>query len=1582
MANFSRNFTSGRMNKAFDERVIPNGEYIDALNCRLGSTEDSDIGSLENSKGNIKLTTLQYIDGTPLSANARTIGAYEDGANETIYWFVHDPTFTLGATGKLDMIVSYNVQTTVLTYHVVSIDDGSTIDTTLNFNPLYLITGVNLVDSNSEGLLFWTDDYNQPRFINISRNYNTPVAFIDQFSAESLLVIKKPPIEAPTISFLTSSNQENFLEERFICFAYRYKYADNEYSATSQFSEPAFIPKPFSFEVNSFLNEGMVNIYNTVQISFNTGGPLVVGIDLLFKEAANNTIKVIEKLDKAILGWGNNTIQNYTFNNSKIFTVLPEAELLRLYDNVPRLAKAQTIMGNRLVYGNYVEGYDLIDKFDNPLTLTYYTDLQTEIISNSELTDTTDDANYSWSSIETIPNSRIVVDFTSVANSLNSGAQITIEVDLEHNKFTGSSPDPLQQTVSAQFNWTFTLPTNYASVSAMATSVQFQDAVGTVANIKPVYDPINPTSCSGFTFTDLFNCSIPNVLSLGFFTPLGSTFVSKYQSGSTGPGQPILIFPNYGGDPNKVGFQFPVMRFVEDPTGTIAPIPLQYGVYEYYQVLNAKADFTDVGAMKSLHSNRGYDVGIVYMDEFNRASTALVSENNTVHVPCGYCDKRNWIKVTIPISQRAPYWAKRYKFVIKADRENYETIYASIFFIDPDTNNAYILLDGENARKVEAGDRLIVKSDSAGSAQNCQYVTVLEKEAKPDDFLQIPSILDPSTNIHVPGGVYMKVNPSNLSLIYDELSYITYNSISFTAIGNGSSVSTYPAVYYPVRRYDTVSSTWVDYDIPAGSRIMFDFEFERKGTGDGNNNCEKRYYKLTKTLISSADYINFKAWFDGDNVQNILNDGFQDVGGSGCAIGNVYNSTLLSGSIPNNNGDELLSPPGDLCNNQYQFIEDPATQKLALRIIGTKSCGYSIYNKKIWSSLKVNIQVFRADDLLIFETEPSDTLPDVFYENNMSFGVGPNGEHLGNIQDQDFATNTSGIVDTQFFNCFAYGNGAESYKVRDSVVGRTFNLGNRITTVAAQDYKEADRFADLTYSGVYNDESNVNRLNAFNMGLLNFKALEDSFGPITLIDARETDILVLQEDKISYVLAGKNLLSDAAAGGAITSVPEVLGTQIARIEKYGNSFNPESFAKWGAEKYFTDAKRGSVIMLQGDSYNNERLSVISEANMRPWFRDVFIDTLGKQKLGGYDPYMTEYVLSTNNIPIPTPSDCIDCGFKQTFTILGPENPKIYCVDLGILVGDFVVNWEITSLTPGDTVSVDATYDGVTTSSGAVVSGGSFTITKGGISPTTVDMDISSTGLASVKITVSCPEVTEITIIEVVLTDDVDSGKYIHAEYKYVNGPYISPITSNLVTFQSSMTVPLVSRYNSSTGAQGFGSFPLNGSIVTLISNKIGFDDFDFNPATNNFRWLRSNTLYNNTSVDINALLAAANVAAPIMGSAPTYYADFVMPTSTDQYLYLIWDLRSPVETVLCYDELSLISACCGCGECLELCSYYELTNSTEGANVQYTDCYSGETFIVSVPLGVSYLCSSTLPVPIRGAEVDVVFSECGCPSIT
>ena len=292
MANFTRNFLAGRMNKIVDQRVLPEGEYVDAMNVRMGSTELSEVGVITNTKGNdLAAPSLKYIDGTPLSTSARCIGAIQDSANETIYWFVHDPAFTVGATGKLDLIVSYNVLTNILTYHVISINDGGNVNTTLNFNSTYLITGVSLI----ENLIFFTDDYNPPRFINIrpaTVRYPNPIANIDQVKAEALLVIKKPPIQSPSVTPIITSGQENFLETRFICFAYRYKYVDGEYSATSQWSEPAFIPQPFEFSKNSMLNEGMVNSCNAALIDYNSGGPLVVGVDLLFKESNKNIIKI------------------------------------------------------------------------------------------------------------------------------------------------------------------------------------------------------------------------------------------------------------------------------------------------------------------------------------------------------------------------------------------------------------------------------------------------------------------------------------------------------------------------------------------------------------------------------------------------------------------------------------------------------------------------------------------------------------------------------------------------------------------------------------------------------------------------------------------------------------------------------------------------------------------------------------------------------------------------------------------------------------------------------------------------------------------------------------------------------------------------------------------------------------------------------------------------------------------------------------------------------------------------------------------------------------------------------------------
>ena len=215
----------------------------------------------------------------------------------------------------------------------------------------------------------------------------------------------------------------------------------------------------------------MTNFCNSAIITYNSGGPLVVGIDLLFKKADGNIIRVIEKLDKVNLGLANNTDYSYTFTNSKIFTVLSEAELLRLYDNVPRFAKAQTIMGNRLMYGNYVEGYDLIDEFGAPIKFEYTTALVSEAIGNTNISDGLDSGNYTIDGSESIVNA--VVNFDLAGQDLVIGSAISLDVSILHSQFTGQTPFPTETTDTIRLNFSFFLSVAYTSVYQLATSMEW-----------------------------------------------------------------------------------------------------------------------------------------------------------------------------------------------------------------------------------------------------------------------------------------------------------------------------------------------------------------------------------------------------------------------------------------------------------------------------------------------------------------------------------------------------------------------------------------------------------------------------------------------------------------------------------------------------------------------------------------------------------------------------------------------------------------------------------------------------------------------------------------------------------------------------------------------------------------------------------------------------------------------------------------------------------------------------------------------------------------------------------------------------
>ena len=70
-------------------------------------------------------------------------------------------------------------------------------------------------------------------------------------------------------------------------------------------------------------------------------------------------------------------------------------------------------MGNRLMYGNYIEGYDLVSINGQPLQLTYVATLMQNAIGSETLTSNAYASVYNIDGNLTIPNSILRIDFVS-----------------------------------------------------------------------------------------------------------------------------------------------------------------------------------------------------------------------------------------------------------------------------------------------------------------------------------------------------------------------------------------------------------------------------------------------------------------------------------------------------------------------------------------------------------------------------------------------------------------------------------------------------------------------------------------------------------------------------------------------------------------------------------------------------------------------------------------------------------------------------------------------------------------------------------------------------------------------------------------------------------------------------------------------------------------------------------------------------------------------------------------------------------------------------------------------------------------
>ena len=415
MAEIKNTFIKAKMNKDLDDRLVPPGEYRNAQNVSISRSEGSDVGALENILGN------SVISSTVLNIpNIDVVGFLADNATNYIYLFLSDYTDpyiggqpSFAPIGANCIISKYNTTTGIYTKLVQG--------RFLNFSKNNPIIGVNLLET----LLFWTDNRNQPRKINVILANPGNIVTPNYYTTEDTISVAKPaPLEAiklvniaqglplestmqnPSQRFLPNGSENyywnedwsgdpNFLQDKFVRFSYRYKFDDGEYSIIAPFTQVCFIPKQQGYFLDSNQDEAYRStivqfVENNVtqiglNIPFETENPgtnlHITDLEILYKESDGLAIKVVESvpinnvISRMQLN-ANPKVYDFTYISTKPYKTLPADQTTRVYDTVPVKALAQEISGNRVIYGNFV------NRMSPPESIDYGVGYSTKVIAS------------------------------------------------------------------------------------------------------------------------------------------------------------------------------------------------------------------------------------------------------------------------------------------------------------------------------------------------------------------------------------------------------------------------------------------------------------------------------------------------------------------------------------------------------------------------------------------------------------------------------------------------------------------------------------------------------------------------------------------------------------------------------------------------------------------------------------------------------------------------------------------------------------------------------------------------------------------------------------------------------------------------------------------------------------------------------------------------------------------------------------------------------------------------------------------------------------------------------------------------
>lgn len=385
-----------KLDKDSDLRLVQKNSMVDALNVYVdeSNTADADgqgsAGLLKPIKGTTKLlfsVEAEYplieieVESTDdednpvtetvedTSVEWRVLGGVVDDATGVYYFFAWNDT-----DATLQGVYAYDPDNVLPDAEVGGLRRIFTTDL-FNFPPNGFVKGSVVYTRpknrpapsklpDNDVILYFTDNLNEPRKLNVYRclhSAQTVSDYDDYNKNDFICACPKVPMGNVSFEFVadTSKQVSNFENTPGFQFAIQGVYYDGSVTAIGPYSDLAIPP---SITNRGAASKSNILSHNLCRITIPELTKEVEKIKILARTGNSaNFVEIdeVKNVGSDSPNWVNTgTDRYYKFYNDRVSLGVSPTEVSKTFDSVPRRAQAQTAASNRLVYGNFKEGYD------------------------------------------------------------------------------------------------------------------------------------------------------------------------------------------------------------------------------------------------------------------------------------------------------------------------------------------------------------------------------------------------------------------------------------------------------------------------------------------------------------------------------------------------------------------------------------------------------------------------------------------------------------------------------------------------------------------------------------------------------------------------------------------------------------------------------------------------------------------------------------------------------------------------------------------------------------------------------------------------------------------------------------------------------------------------------------------------------------------------------------------------------------------------------------------------------------------------------------------------------------------------